>query len=300
MSTPPPRANDHVNPWRLALPTAAPALFVLLWSTGFIGAKWGLPHAAPLSFLSVRYALVILIMGLLSLVYRRPYPRQLHQWAHWGVAGLLIHGVYLAGVFTAIHLGLPAGMAALIVGLQPIFTALGAGYFLGERVYAKQWWGLMLGLIGVALVVSGKWGQGLTFGACISAIIALCAITSGTLYQKKFCAHVDWRSGAVMQFLPSAVLTTLGAWLIEDFAIHWNVEFIGALMWLVLVLSIGAISLLNFLIRQGSSVNVARLFYLTPVSTALIAWLAFNETMTPLMLTGMAIAIGGVVLSRQR
>lgn len=276
----------------------APAIFVLLWSTGFIGAKWGLPHASPLSFLSVRYALVILFMVIIARYFRASYPRDPRQWLHLGIAGLLLHGVYLAGVFSAIHRGLPAGITAIIVGLQPIFTAIGAGILFHEKIVVKQWWGLALGLLGVALVVSGKWGHGFTLATGLFAVAALIGITVGTLYQKTFCAHFDWRSGAVLQFLPSALITPIFAWWLEGFAIEWSGEFVFALMWLVIVLSLGAIGLLNYLIRQGSAINVARLFYLTPGCTALIAWMVFGESLTWLMFIGMTITMVGVILSR--
>jgi drug/metabolite transporter (DMT)-like permease len=277
----------------------APFLFVLLWSTGFLGAKLGLPHAAPLAFLLVRYVLVIAVMTAIALASRAPWPNDHRQWFHIGVSGLLLHAFYLGGVFIAIHTGLPAGVTALVVGMQPLLTATVAGRLLGEMVLPRQWAGLALGFIGVALVLSNKLGTGFGREALVPAIVALLAITGGTLYQKKYCPHFDWRSGAVAQFVPTAIVTGIIVFASDDFRIDWTGEFVFALGWLVLVLSIGAISLLNWLIRHGSAVNVASLFYLTPPTTALLAWLLFGETLTGAALAGMALAVWGVYLSRR-
>lgn len=277
----------------------APLLFVFLWSTGFLGAKFGLPHAAPLAFLLVRYGLVITLMACIALVWRAPWPRDARQWAHIGISGLLVHGLYLSGVFIAISMGLSAGVASLIVGMQPLLTATLAGRLLGESVLPRQWLGLVLGFVGVALVVSHKLGSDFGSIALVPAFIALAGITLGTLYQKKYCPHFDWRTGAVAQFLPTALITGIIVLAMDGYRIDWTGEFMFALGWLVLVLSVGAISLLNWLIRHGSAVNVASLFYLTPPTTALLAWLLFGETMTGLALVGMALAVWGVYLSRR-
>jgi drug/metabolite transporter (DMT)-like permease len=278
----------------------APLLFVVLWSTGFIGAKLGLPDCEPLTLLTLRYAAVLVLMGALALVTRAPWPKTAAQWVHIGVSGLLIHAVYLGGVFTAIRLGLPAGVTALVVGLQPVLTALGAGLLLRERVRPTQWAGLALGLAGVVLVVARKVEGGPAAAALLlPAIVALAGITAGTLYQKRFCASFDLRTGSVVQFLPSLAVTALAAWNTETMVVHWTPAFMFALGWLVLVLSLGAVSLLNVLIRSGSAVNVASLFYLTPPTTALIAWAMFGETLTGLALGGMALAVLGVWLARK-
>lgn len=278
---------------------AAPLLFVLLWSTGFIGAKYGLPHAEPLSFLLVRYLLVISLMTLIALATRAPWPRDGRQWFHIGVAGLLVHGIYLGGVFMSISKGLPAGVASLVVGIQPLLTAVGAGWLLNEAVLKRQWFGLVLGFVGVAMVVSGKLGSGFGLDALWPALAALAGITVGTLYQKRFCPHFDWRTGAIAQFLPTAIATGVVVGLSENFRVEWAPDFIFALGWLVLVLSVGAISLLNMLIRRGSAVNLASLFYLVPPSTALIAWLLFDERLAGMALVGMALAVWGVYLARK-
>lgn len=274
-----------------------PFLFVFLWSTGFIGAKYGLPYAEPLSFLLTRYGFVIGLMTVIALATRAPWPKVPMQWVHIGVSGLLVHAVYLGGVFIAIKHGLPAGVTALVVGMQPLLTAFGAGWLLGEKIDGRQWAGLALGFVGVAMVVSGKFGEATNLGPMLTpAIIALLGITAGTLYQKRFCAKFDLRTGSVIQFVPSAIATAIAVVLFEDYRIEWTGQFSFALGWLVLVLSIGAISLLNLLIRSGSAVNVASLFYLTPPMTALIAFVIFGENLTLTATIGMLLAVSGVYL----
>lgn len=280
-----------------------PLLFVALWSTGFIGAKFGLPDAEPLTFLSVRYLIVLVLMAGIAWLTKAPWPSTPKAWLHIGVSGLLVHAVYLGGVFTAIAHGLPAGVTALVVGLQPVLTALGAGTLLGERVERKQWAGLALGFVGVGLVVAHKVvasasGAGLTL-MLVPAVIALLGITAGTLYQKRFCPSFDLRTGSVIQFLPCLAVTALAAFATETMQVRWTGSFIFALGWLVFVLSLGAVSLLNLLIRRGTAVNVASLFYLTPPTTALIAWALFGETLTGLSLVGMVVAVYGVWLARR-
>jgi drug/metabolite transporter (DMT)-like permease len=277
----------------------APFLFVFLWSTGFLGAKFGLPHAAPLSFLFVRYLLVIGLMCSIALLWRAPWPHDRRQWLHIGVGGLGVHALYLGGVFIAISQGLPAGVTALVVGMQPLLTATLAGKLLGERVTPRQWLGLALGFAGVAMVVADRFGAAFDAAALWPAIVALLGITAGTLYQKRYAPRFDWRSGAVAQFLPTAAVTGTIVFATDGYRIDWTAEFVFALGWLVLVLSIGAISLLNWLIRHGSAVNVASLFYLTPPTTALLAWALFGETLTGFALAGMAIAVWGVALARK-
>lgn len=281
-----------------------PLLFVVLWSTGFIGAKYGLPYAEPLTFLAVRYVLVIGLMTLLALAMRAPWPASPRDAMHIAVTGLLVHAVYLGGVFMSIHHGLPAGISALVVGMQPLLTGALAGALLGERVSSRQWAGLALGFAGVALVVgdkAGTGGEGLAglWHALLPALVALVAITGGTLYQKRFCPRFDLRTGSVIQFVPTLAVSALAASQTETMQIDWQDEFVFALLWLVLVLSLGAISLLNILIRNGSAVNVASLFYLTPPTTALIAWAMFGETLAPPALAGMVVAVAGVWLARK-
>lgn len=276
-----------------------PALFVFFWSTGFIGAKYGLPHAEPLTFLLLRYLLVVALMTLVAVLTKAPWPRDRRHWFHIGISGILMHGLYLGGVFLSISHGLPAGVTSLVVGLQPLLTAVGAGWVLKEKVIPRQWLGLGLGLLGAVLVLSGRITAGFDLAGLVPALFALLGITLGTLYQKRFCPSFDWRTGAVAQFIPAAAVTFIAVSLTENFHIDFVPQFIFALGWLVLVLSVGAISLLNYLIRSGSAVNVVSLFYLTPACTAAIAWLLFGEVLSGLALLGMALAIWGVYLSRK-
>ena len=280
-----------------------PLLFVALWSTGFIGAKFGLPDAEPLTFLALRYFVVLVLMGGVTWLTRAPWPRSALEWFHIGMSGLFIHAVYLGGVFTAISHGLPAGVTSLVVGLQPVLTALGAGALLGERVRPTQWLGLALGFVGVGLVVAHKLVASASGDALLAmllpALLALVGITVGTLYQKRFCHSFDLRTGSVIQFLPCLAVTALVASQTETMQVQWTGSFIFALGWLVLVLSLGAVSLLNVLIRSGSAVNIASLFYLTPPATALFAWALFGETLTGLALLGMGLTVFGVWLARK-
>ena len=284
----------------MSLQSIAPFLFVFLWSTGFIGAKFGLPYAEPLTFLLLRFLAISGLMAAFAVLTRAPWPKSRQQVFHIAVSGILVHAIYLGGVFSAIGHGLPAGITALVVGMQPLLTACGAGWLLGERVSARQWLGLALGFVGVALVIVNKLGQLPLLATLTPALVALLGITAGTLYQKRFCARFDLRTGAVIQFLPSAMLTAVVAGLTESMHVEWTSSFVFALMWLVLVLSFGAISLLNLLIHTGGAVHVARLFYLTPPMTALIAWFVFGETLSAPAIAGMVLALFGVYLARGR
>jgi drug/metabolite transporter (DMT)-like permease len=276
-----------------------PLLFVFLWSTGFIGAKYGLPYAEPLTFLFIRYCAVIALMLAIALISKAPWPKTKEQWFHIAVSGLLVHAIYLGGVFSAIAKGFPAGLASLVVGLQPLLTAFIAGWVLKETIVTKQWVGLVLGLVGITLVLSGRLSAGFDIAGIELTLLALVGITVGTLYQKRFCPGLDWRTGAVVQFIPAAIATAIMAGITEGFKVDFVPSFLFALSWLVLVLSIGAISLLNYLIRHGTSVNVASLFYLVPASTVLIAWLLFGETLSVMAICGMVLTIAGVYLARK-
>jgi len=275
----------------------APGLFVVLWSTGFIGAKAGLPYAEPLTFLVWRFVLVTALLALLAWWTRARWPASAGEAGHVAVAGLLLHGGYLGGVFVAIHQGVSAGTMALIAGLQPALTAAAAGPMLGERVRPIQWIGLALGLVGVALVVNERFGvSAATPLGYALAFLALFAITAGTLYQKRFCANMDLRSGGVIQFAAAALVMALLAPLFETMRVQWTAEFIFALGWLVLVLSLGAITLLYVLIRHGEAARVASLFYLVPPVTALMAYVFFGERLGPLAFVGMVMTVVGVAL----
>lgn len=278
--------------------TLVPGLFVLLWSTGFIGAKLGLPFAEPLTFLLIRFACVIGLLTLLALVLRRPWPHQPIQWFHIAVAGALLHGGYLSGVFLAIHTGMPAGVVALIVGIQPLLTAFFSASMVDERVSGRQWAGLVLGFGGVALVVWNKLGfAGISGAGLAFSGMALVGITLGTLYQKRFCAELDLWSGSVIQFIAAALALLPFALAFESMRVEWSGQFVFALAWLIFVLSLGAISLLHLLIRRGAATRVSALFYLTPPTTALMAWLAFGERLGLPAIAGMAIAAAGVAIA---
>lgn len=273
----------------------APALFVLLWSTGFIGAKFGLAYAEPLTFLLLRFIIVALLMLPVLLLVRAPWPASVREAGHIATAGLLLHAGYLAGVFVAIDQGVPAGIVALIAGLQPLLTSAVAFPLLGEKVGSRQWLGLFLGLIGVVLVVGDKLAP-TGAGGIGFAFFALLSFTAGTLYQKRYCGKMDLGTGSFIQFAASMVALLILAPLFESLSVDWNGEFVFALAWLVLVLSLGAISLLLLLIRAGEAFRVASLLYLVPPVTALIAFAAFGEKLGGPALLGMLISAAAVAL----
>ncbi|RTR03879.1 DMT family transporter [Halomonas nitroreducens] len=289
----------HRRAWLAAMPL----LFVVLWSTGFIGAKFGLPYAEPFTFLTVRFVLTLLLLVPLVMLLGGDWPRGPVLWGHAAVSGLLVHGAYLGGVFYGIELGMPAGLASLLVGLQPLLTAALSGPLLGERLAPRQWLGLLVGLVGVALVLGGKLDPGATlfqgFGvtALGAVVVALVGISLGTLYQKRFCAGMPLLGGTVAQYLGAGAVLGLGALMFETRTIDWTPTFLLTLGWLVLVLSISAILLLMTLIERGEASRVASLFYLVPPATALEAWWLFDERLPAISLAGMAIAIAGVVMT---
>ncbi|WP_449414354.1 DMT family transporter [Pandoraea soli] len=299
--------------WRAAMPW----WFVLIWSTGFIVAKYGMPNAEPLTFLALRFGGTLLVMLPIAWLSGMSWPKrrvvegragsagtiERIDWpliAHLAVSGTLIQAVYLGGVWAAIKHGAPAGLAALVVGIQPLLTALFARV-VGEPVSRRQWLGLLCGFAGVGLVVANKVGvRGIGAGPVALCVLSLLAITAGTLYQKRFCAHFDLRVGTLVQFGAAFAVTLPAAWMLETMQVRWNAQMIGALVWSVLALSIGAISLLFLLIRQGAATKVSSLMYLTPPTTAVMAWLLFGETLSPLSAAGMVVAALGVALVIER
>ncbi|MBI1246020.1 MAG: EamA family transporter [Alphaproteobacteria bacterium] len=275
---------------------AAPFVFVVLWSTGFIGSKLGTPFAAPVTFLAVRFAIVVALFLVLALVTRAPWP-PFAKARHVIVVGILLHGIYLGGVFVSISWGLPAGVSALIVGLQPLLTATVVGPWLGEKVSPRQWLGLWMGLAGVLAVLWEKLAlDGVALAAVWPSVAGLVGITAGTLYQKRFCPDVDLRTGAVFQYGAATLFLLPIALIFETMAIRWTPQFVFALTWLVLVLSVGAVSLLMVLVRRGAAAKVASFFYLVTPTTAVMAWLLFGETLGGVALAGMAVAAAGVAL----
>ncbi|HEV2677610.1 MAG TPA: DMT family transporter [Aliidongia sp.] len=277
------------------LQRAAPVLFVLLWSTGFIGAKLGLPYAGPLTFLGFRFVLVVALTAPLAVLLGARWPRRLVDWLHVAIVGLLMQFIYLGGVFIGIAHGVPAGISALIVGLQPILTAALAGLVLGERIRPRQWFGLALGLVGVALVVvNPALFDRDRLGAAGITIVAMIGITVGTLYQKRFCTGIDLRATVVIQNAAAGLAMVPAALIFESAVIDWSPRFLFAMAWLAIVLSLGATMLLFYLIRHGAASRVSSLFYLTPAVTAVMAFLLFGERLSPLALVGMALAAAGV------
>ena len=274
---------------------AAPALFVLLWSTGFIGTKYIVRDAEPITYLGVRMVFVTLLMACIVAMWRPRWPNRAET-LHSIVAGVLVHGFYLGGTAIAIAYSVPAGLSALIPGLQPILTSTLASRWLGERVSAMQWAGLLLGVGGTALVLHNRSIGGEIGWGFLASGVSLISITVGTLYQKRFCGAIDWRTGNLVQFAACAVLFWAGAFLFEQRAINWSAEFIIALAWLTVVLSIGSIGLLYWLIRRSAATQVASLFYLVPATTAAIAFVLFDERLDFIAIVGMLTCAAAVVV----
>jgi drug/metabolite transporter (DMT)-like permease len=275
-------------------------VFVVLWSSGFIFAKLGLSYAEPLTYLSLRMIAVVALLAIIIVLTRPKWPSTAGM-VHSALTGLMVHGLYLGGVFVSIENGLSAGLAALIVSLQPVLTSTIANRWLGERVVARQWLGLALGLLGIYLVLQEKTAAGgATPFAWAAAVAALIGITVGTLYQKRFGGGMDWRPALSVQYAAAGILFSLGAFAFETRVVHWTPEFLLALGYLIFVLSFGAIWLLYYLIRRAAATRVASLFYLTPPTTALMAWALFGERLAPLALVGMAVCVAGVALVNWR
>lgn len=272
-----------------------PLVFILIWSTGYVVAKFAVPYAEPLTFLCLRYAGVIIFMLVWAAIVRAPWPARA-SWGHIALAGVLMQATYLGGVWCAVKIGMPAGLAALIVNTQPILTAV-FGLLLGEKILTRTWAGLGLGIVGVGLVVANKISVvGLSVSSVWLALMALLAMTIGTLYQKKKCPHFDVRTGQVIQFVASLLLTLPFALLLEDGHIRWEPAFFAALAWSVFVLSGVGISVLFIMIRHGEATKVTSYMYLVPAVTALLAWLMFGERFTLTAMLGMLIALAGVAL----
>ena len=282
------------------LARSMPWVFVLIWSTGFVVARFGMPHAPPMSFLALRYALSLLcFVGWISLA-GVDWPRGREQWLHLAVVGVLIQAAYLGGVWSAVKAGIGAGTVALLVGLQPVLTAIWTALTSWDaaqaRLSARQWFGLLLGLAGLVLVVWPKLGGGeVTAWNLALAVFALVGITVGALYQKRFVAPCDVRSASAVQLLAAFVVTAPLAAL-EAEPIVWHPHMIGAMAWSVLVLTLGGSSLLYMLLQRGAATRVTSLMYLVPPCTALMAWALFGESFTPQMLLGMFLTVTGVAL----
>jgi drug/metabolite transporter (DMT)-like permease len=278
---------------------AAPAIFVILWSTGFIGTKYVLRDAEPLTYLAIRMLLVVALMAIIAVIARPRWP----DWsgvAHSIVAGVLVHGFYLGGTALAIAHSIPAGLSALIPGLQPILTSTLANRWLGERVTPLQWSGLLLGLGGVVLILHNRPMSGEAGWGWLASGVSLVSITLGTLYQRRYCGHIDWRAGNLVQYIAVAIFFAAGAWLFEGNVVHWTGEFVLALIWLAVVLSIGSIGLLYWLLRRSAATSVASLFYLVPAVTALMAYVLFGERLDRVAIAGMVACAAAVFLVNRR
>jgi drug/metabolite transporter (DMT)-like permease len=297
--------TPYQNGWLRAMP----GVFVIIWATGYVVARFGMPHAPPLSFLAVRYALSIFCFLLWIMWAKAVWPREREQWLHLAITGLLMHAGYLGGVWMAVKAGIGAGLSALIVNFQPVLTALWVAHVsrqqgLGAGVSRRQWAGLALGFIGLILVMSRKFGAGgeATAWNVFLCVIALLSMTTGALYQKRFVKPADVRTANTIQ-LSAALLLTLPFALLEAESIRWlttsgayNTPLIGAMAWSVLVLTLGGSSLLYLLIQRGAATSVTSLLYLVPPVTAFMAWALFGETITALTLLGTAVTAAGVYL----
>lgn len=285
-------------PRRDAFVAAMPAVFVLIWSTGFIVARYGMPHAPALALLSWRYALSIAAFGAWIALTRPAWPQGGAQWAHLAVTGALIHAAYLGGVWSSVKAGASAGTVALVAGLQPVLTALWVSATGQEqRVTARQWLGLALGFAGLVLVVWRKLGHGEVTALNLGlAVFALLAITAGTLYQKRHVQPCDVRTANFVQLLAAFAVTAPLSWAFDSAPVVWHPELVGALAWSVLALTLGGSSLLYLLIQQGAATRVTSLLYLVPPCTAVMGWLLFDEALGPVVLAGLGLTAVGVAL----
>jgi drug/metabolite transporter (DMT)-like permease len=278
---------------------AAPAIFVLLWSTGFVATKYVVHNADPLTYLAIRMALVVVLMAVIAAIARPKWPDRIGI-AHSVVAGILVHGFYLGGTAIAIAHSIPAGLSALIPGLQPILTSTLANRWLGERVMPLQWAGLLLGLAGVLLILHDRPMSGEAGWGWLASGVSLVSITLGTLYQRRYCGKIDWRAGNLVQYIGVTIFFAVGALLFENRVVHWTTEFVLALGWLAVVLSIGSIGLLYWLIRRSAATSVASLFYLVPAVTAIMTYILFGEWLNPIAIVGMIACAAAVFLVNRR
>jgi drug/metabolite transporter (DMT)-like permease len=277
----------------------APAIFVVLWSTGFIATKYVLRNAEPLTYLTLRMALVVGLMVIIAAIARPQWPDR-SGIVHSIVAGILVHGIYLAGTAIAIAHSIPAGLSALIPGLQPILTSTLANRWLGERVTPLQWSGLVIGLAGVVLILHDRPMSGEAGWGWLSSGVSLVSITLGTLYQRRYCNRIDWRAGNLVQYVAVTIFFAAGAWLFESNVVQWTSEFVLSLIWLAVVLSIGSIGLLYWLIRRSAATSVASLFYLVPAVTAVMAYVLFGERLDTVGISGMVACAAAVFLVNRR
>lgn len=269
--------------------------FILVWSTGFIVARYGMPYTDPMTFLSMRFAGVLLILIPAVLIFKSVWPTP-RQMLHIVIAGLLMQFAYLSGIWVAIKHGMPAGLASLIIGLQPVLTAIFAAG-ISEKVSSRQWLGLVLGLLGVGIVLSDKISvAGVTLFTLGFTLMSLLAFTAGTLYQKKFCPVFDLRAGTLIQYSASVVASVVLMLMFEPMQVQWSIPMVGALLWSIGPISLGAMTLWFILLRNGAATQVSGLLYLTPPTTAIMAWVLFDELLTPTIMMGTAVTVAGVYL----
>ena len=291
-------SNTTPAPQQVLL-VGAPSLFVVLWSTGYISARLGLPYAEAGTFLMMRFALAAIFMAAFVVASRAPLPTSFREWAHCAVVGALVHGLYLYGGFASIQEGLTPTTIAVVVGMQPVITAVLIAPILGEAVNIRQWGGFFLGTVGVVLVIVANFtsiGFGSGAPAVFLSLICVLSISVGTLYQKRFCASVDLRSGTMIQLIMAAVMMWgISSWF-ETGHVEWTGTFVFALLWSVLVLSVGAYTLLWWLVRRKTATNVVSLFFLMPPVTAVFDWLLFDQRVSLITLMGIVIAVAGIVI----
>lgn len=291
----------------LALPTSRtaavmlPFLFIVMWSSGYVAGKVGLPYAGPFTLIFIRFFSAALILLMIAWIFRAPWPRNWKEAGHIAVVGVLIQALQFSGLYSGLSLGVSAGVSALIVGMMPIFTALGASVFLKEKVSSRQWVGLMIGLLGVVMVVSNKVSiREADLSAYLCVLLALVGVTAGTLYQKKFCSNMDLRTGGFIQLSVASLIVFVLAMYYEGLQVEWSLSLILSSGWLSIVNSIGAISLLFILIRRGEASRVAGLFYLIPTVTALMGFFVLQETLSLIAVTGFLVTASGVYLATKK
>ncbi len=276
----------------------APWIFVFLWSTGFVGAKYSLPYAEPFTLLLIRMSITVVVFIGLIFVFKSKKLTPIQAF-HQMIVGAFVHVGYLGCVFAAIKLNMPAGVSAIIVGLQPIITAVFALFWFKENLVVRQWLGLVAGFVGVAIVLISGQQLGdfeITTAALIFAIVSVFSISIGTLYQKRFGQGVDLITGSFYQYLMTAILLAIIAFTFETREVQWTMQFILALLWLVFGLSVTAVLLLMYLIRIGEAVKVASYFYLVPVFAAVQTWILFDETLSMIAVFGMLLTVFGIYL----
>jgi drug/metabolite transporter (DMT)-like permease len=267
-----------------------PLTFILLWSTGYVAGKLALPYVGPFTLLVLRFGLAALVLGLVSWATRAPWPTRARDWGHLAVVGLLMQALHFSGVYYGMRLGISAGVAGLLIGMMPLATAVGAHVWLGERLGRWQLLGLAGGVLGVMLVMAGKTTGGTSAAAVAVTLLGLLGLVAGTLYQKRFCAGMDLRSGAFVQMAVATLAAAALATPTEGFAVHWHGELVFAVLWLGLVNSIGAFSLLFVMVRRGQAGQVASLFYLIPGVSALMGFALLGERLSPLALAGFVVS----------